>query len=95
MHVWMHPYKYLLLHGLECHTLRPLGFTSLLYQYLLCGTRKAHVITSLLYEQVAKDLLLYCVPKKTPKSLLWVDSTAFEEKNKLLDFRTYLDQRQT
>ena len=28
-----------------------------------CGTRKAHVITDLLHEQLAKDLLLYCAPK--------------------------------
>ena len=43
---------------------RHVYFTSLLCQYLLCGMRKARVITSLLYEQLAKDLLLYCVPKK-------------------------------
>ena len=28
------------------------------------GTRKAHVVTDLLYEQLAKDLLLYCVFKR-------------------------------
>ena len=40
----------------------------LLCQYQPCGTRKARIITSLLYEQLAKDLLLYCDPQKTPKA---------------------------
>ena len=61
-----------------------------------CGTRKAHVVTSLLYEQVVKDLLLNFEPKTTPKSLSFGEFTQLHlENNKLLNFRAYLDQRPT
>ena len=60
-----------------------------------CGTRKANVVTSLLYEQV-KDLLLNFEPKTTLKSLSCGEFTQLHlENNKLLNFRTYLDQRPT
>ena len=54
------------------------------------GTRKARVITDLLHEQLAKDLLLYCAPKKDVKFLYraaWPCLT----KNKLQRPNTNLD----
>ena len=37
-------------------------------------------VTSLLHEQLAKDLLLYCEPKNTPKSIAqWVHSITFKK----------------
>ena len=78
---------------------KPEDFMELLCQYLLCGMRKIRVITSLLYEQLAKDLLLYCVPKKDTKkpNARWVDSTAFEKEQatwfqSLLGSKTNLDR---
>ena len=32
--------------------------------------RKTHVITNLLHEKLAKDLFLYCVPKKDARFLV-------------------------
>ena len=49
--------------------LQPSGFTSLLCQYLPCGTREARVITNLLHEQLAKGLFLCCVPKRDTRLL--------------------------
>ena len=70
-------------------------------QYLPCGTRKARVITDLLHEQLAKVLLLYCVPKKDAKFLRKAHCAASfntrprSTKNKPLDFNAYLDRRPT
>ena len=68
-------------------------------QYLPCGMRKVRVITDLLYEQLAKDLLLYYVFKGDTKSLSHSEFTrlCLEKKKIILDFlgpKTDLDRLQ-